>query len=143
MAKPLIMIHLSPSNAPAAAAMTNIDPAELESVASKNISGTPLTPRESAVFSRFDLIVTALVGEAYHTADRVYRNGVRTLAALVAVELALAGGWSLVGTAHFWHSTDPILALLGGLLATPLAPIAKDISTATAAAIKSQVRKIL
>jgi len=61
----------------------------------------------------------------------------RELAAGMAVALALAGGWSLVGTYQFLHSSDPILALLVGLLATPLAPIAKDISSALATAVNT------
>jgi predicted lysophospholipase L1 biosynthesis ABC-type transport system permease subunit len=60
------------------------------------------------------------------------------LAALLAVALAFAGGWSLVGSwQDFWWKPDMFLALLVGLLATPLAPIAKDISTALATAVNT------
>jgi hypothetical protein len=109
----------------------------LSAVAANLATGTPLSQAEGDAYSRFDLIVTALLDEAYQLSDQVYRNRMRTLAAMVAVALAMAGGWSLVGTCHFWHSTDPILALLVGLLATPLAPIAKDLSSALAAAVNT------
>jgi hypothetical protein len=43
----------------------------------------------------------------------------------------------LAGTEQFWTSSDCILALLVGLLATPLAPIAKDLSSALATAVNT------
>jgi hypothetical protein len=143
IAKSLIKLHLSAGNAAALAAKTNVDPAVLGSVATKTIAGTPLLQTESDVFSRFDLIVTALLDEAYQLSDQVYRNGTRTLAAGVAVLLAVAGGYSLEGC-KFWHSRDLALAVLVGLLATPLAPIAKDISSALATAVNTmqQVKKL-
>jgi ABC-type Na+ efflux pump permease subunit len=57
---------------------------------------------------------------------------------VIAVALAFVGGWSLVGGwENFWWKPDMFLALLVGLLATPLAPIAKDISTALATAVNT------
>jgi hypothetical protein len=88
------------------------------------------------VFSRFDLIVTALLDEAYQLSDQVYRNGTRALAAGVAVLLAVVGGCSLEGV-KFWNPGDVTLAVLVGLLATPLAPIAKDLSSALATAVNT------
>ena len=136
IAKSLIKLHLSAGNAATLAAKTNVDPTLLGTVATKTIAGTPLLPTESDVFSRFDLILTAMLDEAYQLSDQVYRNGTRALAAFVAVLLAVAGGWSLEG-AKFWNWSDPALAVLVGLLATPLAPIAKDLSSALATAVNT------
>jgi len=137
IAKSLIKLHLSAGNAAALATTANVDPALLASVAAKTIAGTPLLPAESDVFSRFDLIVTAMLDEAYQLSDQVYRNRTRALAAGVAVVLALFGGWSIVGTpAFFWHR-EMVDAFLIGLLATPLAPIAKDLSSALATAVNT------
>lgn len=136
IAKSLIKLHLSEGNAAAVAAKTNVDPGVLQSVAGKISTGVPLTQPETDVYARFDLIVTALVDEAYQLSDQVYRNGTRALAAVVAVLLAVAAGWSLKGAA-FWHSNDFPLSILVGLLATPLAPIAKDLSSALAAAVNT------
>jgi hypothetical protein len=86
------------------------------------------------VFSRFDLIVTALLDEANQHADQVYRNSTRGLAAAIAVVLALAGGYIVAST---WDLKHFGIALLMGLLATPLAPIAKDLSTALATAVNT------
>ena len=137
IAKSLIRLHLSEGNAAVLATRTNVEPAVLESVAKKTIAGTPLLPAESDVFSRFDLIVTALLDEAYQLSDQVYRNWTRTLAAAVSVGLAMFGGWALVGTSHFFWHRELVDAFLVGLLATPLAPIAKDLSSALATAVNT------
>lgn len=136
IAKSLIKLHLSAGNAPTLAEKTNVDPALLGSIAGKIAAGISLTQPESDVYSRFDLIVTAMLDEAYQLSDQVYRNSTRALAALVAVLLALAGGWSIMGST-FWLSKDMWLAILVGLLATPLAPIAKDLSSALATAVNT------
>jgi hypothetical protein len=137
IAKSLIKLHLSAANAAAVAIKASVDPAVLSAVAANIVSGTPLSQTEGDAYSRFDLIVTALLDEAYQVSEQVYRNYTRTLAAIIAVALAMAGGWALVGTYNFWHSSDPVLALLVGLLATPLAPIAKDLASALATAVNT------
>jgi hypothetical protein len=135
IAKSLIKLHLSAGNAAAVAAKTNVDPDVLGSVAAKNAAGAPLLPEESDVYSRFDLIVTAMIDEAYQLSDQVYRNSTRALAMLVAVLLAVVAGWSLEGGG--FNLRDGVLAVLVGLLATPLAPIAKDLSSALATAVNT------
>lgn len=145
IAKSLVKLHLTPDNAGAVAKTANVDPNLLQSIAQKTAAGTQLLQVESDVFARFDVIVTAMLDEAYQSSDQVYRNGTRTLAAFLAVVLAVAGAWSLEGqalwSAQHWH--DIALAVLVGVLATPLAPIAKDISNAlsTAANTMQTVKK--
>lgn len=73
--------------------------------------------------------MTALLDEAYQRSNQIYRNWTRALAAMVAVALAMAGGTVL--------RVDPKVSLLVGLLATPLAPVAKDLSTALATTVSS------
>jgi len=136
IAKSLIKLQLAPGNAVAMAAKTNVDAALLTQVAQKTAAGTALTQAESDVNARFDLILTALLDEAYQLSDQVYRNNTRTLAAAIAVLLALIGGWSL-DSGSFWTSSDAVVAILVGVLATPLAPIAKDVSTALATAVNT------
>jgi hypothetical protein len=129
IAKSLIKLNLNQGNATALAAATGVDPSVLKTVATKIAAGTSLSSPESDVFARFDLIVTALLDEAYQRSDQFYRNWTRALAALVAVALALAGGRMLNPPVQ-WPQ-----AVLVGLLATPLAPIAKDLATALATAV--------
>jgi len=138
IAKSLIKLHLSAGNAATLAAAANVDPAQLTAVAASMASGTALTQSQSDAYSRFDLIVTAMLDECYQYADQIYRNWTRALAAVIAVVLAIAGGCIVDGGwSQFAHSRDLGLAVLVGLLATPLAPIAKDLSTALATAVNT------
>ena len=102
LAKSLIELNLIPANA-----ALGVDPSD----------------------PRFDLIVTAMLDEAYQRADQLYRDGTRAWAMAISIALALIGG-------HILHA--PLAgSLLVGLLATPLAPIAKDLSTALATAVNA------
>jgi len=137
IAKSLIKLNLSAANAPALAAATGVDSATLATVAASVAAGTPLTASQSDVFARFDFIVTALLDEAYQRSDHAYRNGTRALAMLVAVVLAVAGGLILEGGNGTWTAKDMLECVLVGLVATPLAPIAKDLSSALASAVNT------
>lgn len=111
----------------------------LGDVAAKIISGGSLLPAESDVNARFDFVITALLDEVYQSADRAYTTGTRVWAGIFAVALAFVGGWSLNGgpLAGYWWSPDFWLSLVAGILAVPLAPIAKDISSALATAVNT------
>jgi len=108
-------------------------------VATKMSSGTALAQNESDVYSRFDFILTALLDDAYQVADQTYTNGTRFWASVFAVALAFVGGWTLnKGTLDaYLHSNDLWIALVAGVLATPLAPIAKDVSSALSTAVNT------
>jgi hypothetical protein len=138
IAKSLIKLHLSAGNAAQVATAANVDPGHLTAIAQSTASGAALTSEQSDAWSRFDLIITAMLDECYQCADQIYRNWMRALAAGIALVLAIAGGYMLDGGwAHFWTARDLGLATLVGLLATPLAPIAKDLSTALATAVNT------
>jgi hypothetical protein len=131
IAKSLIKLNLNTSNAPALAAATGVDAAVLARVAANIAAGTPLAPAQSDIYGRFDLIVTALLDETYQRADNLYTNWTRAIAAGVAVALAIVGGLSLK------PEVDVFQGVIVGLLATPLAPIAKNLSTALATAVNT------
>lgn len=135
IAKSLIKMHLSAGNAAAVAAVANVDPTLLAGAAAGIAASIALNQQQSDAYSRFDLIVTAMLDESYQCADQIYRNWTRGWAAAIAVALSLLGGYVLQGT--YLHLTDFGIALVIGLLATPLAPIAKDISTALATAVNT------
>jgi hypothetical protein len=141
IAKSLIKQALNPGNAKALAAATGVNATILESVASSISTGTALQPNETDVFSRFDFILTALLDEAYQDADQRYTNGTRIVASIFAIVLAVAGGWIVAidagGTRSYWSSSDVLVAILVGVLATPLAPIAKNLSSALASAVNA------
>ncbi|MGD0913906.1 MAG: hypothetical protein ABR928_18570 [Terracidiphilus sp.] len=132
----LINGHMIATNAAGLAQNTNVDAATLESIAASTLLGSALSPQQAAGQARFDLIVSTLIDEAYQRADQLYRNGTRSLAACVAVSLAFAGGWVLLGD-QFWKFDNIACSLLVGLVAVPLAPMAKDVSSALAAVADS------
>ena len=141
IAKSLIKMGLSKNNAADLAKATGVNADILESVAEKISTGTKLEQDESDIFARFDFSLTALLDELYQHADQVYRNWTRILAMVFAVTLALMGGWTLhlnlKAPGCYWWSDDMAIALIAGLLATPLAPIAKDISSALSTAVNT------
>lgn len=142
IAKSLIKLHLNSSNAEAVAKATNLDATALTAVVDKigkvDDQGNPigLTSTEGDLYARFDLVVTALLDEVYQIADQDYRNATRALAVVFSIGLSIAG-WAILN-----HDTPPTNvgfwdAVMVGLLATPLAPIAKDLSTALATAVNA------
>jgi hypothetical protein len=139
IAKSLIKLNLNVANAPALAAATGVDFATLTTVATKIAAGTALVTTESDVYARFDLILTAILDETYQRSDNVYRNWTRAIAGIVAVALAVVGELMLNGVApngkFDWLNLGK--SVMVGLLATPLAPIAKDLSTALATAVNT------
>jgi hypothetical protein len=80
------------------------------------------------------VIRPTLLDEAYQRADQAYRNTCKVVAGGVSVVLAVLGGWVQAHTswAYLW-SQDLAIAALTGLIATPLAPIAKDLASAVTA----------
>ena len=124
IAKSFIKMHLNPATADALAKQTNVDSALLTSVAAKLALMSPLIPAEADTYGRFDVALSALVDRAYERGDQFYRNCCKALAAVFAVALAIAGDYTLNWTVPCWQ------AVIVGLVATPLAPIAKDIANA-------------
>ena len=105
-----------------------------------------LTPEELDAYGRFDVMLSTSIDRAYNQADQRYRNWAKVLACVVAIVLAEisafiyqhggVGSWSALHFSGIFHATY-ISAFLVGLLATPLAPIAKDVSTAINTAAKA------
>lgn len=108
-----------------------IDPAVLAQAVGLLTTGGNLTPAHVNVLGRFDATVDAALDAAYERADQEYRNAARGLAALIAVALSIAAAYFISGTFY----KDLLPAVIIGLVAVPLAPIAKDVSTALANAV--------
>jgi len=83
------------------------------------------------------LILTALLDETYQRADQQYTNGTRAWAVVFSIALAIVAALIINANATdgvhiaFWES------FVVGLLATPLAPIAKDLSSALSTAVNT------
>jgi hypothetical protein len=138
IAKILVKLRLNADLVPVLATLTGVNPATLASVAAKIASGTPLDKDETDVYGRFDLVLTTILDQAYQRADQQYRNAAKLCAVFVSIILAVVGAWSL-GQIQSFFLTDRAFwnSVLLGLLATPLAPVAKDIASAVQAGAKA------
>jgi hypothetical protein len=141
-AKSLIHMAVTPENAERLAKETGIDVAKMEAIAGKIRNGERLLENEISVLGRFDVIVSAVLDEAYERADQKYRNYSKLAGCVVATVLAAIGGGIIYvdngGSGWVYPQTHEfLLSVLVGLIATPLAPVAKDLSSAIAAAVKT------
>jgi hypothetical protein len=149
IAKSLIKLRLTPDTAPALAAATGVNAELLKNVATKIQEGKGVAPnpqkpedpnafstQEFDVYGRFDLLLNTLLDQAYQRADQRYRNAARAAAVPVAVVLALVAGRSILGN-DFFYSNKVVLAVLMGLISTPIAPVAKDIASALSTAAQA------
>jgi hypothetical protein len=136
VAKALVKLNLTLDNAPSMAAATGVDKTVLTSIATKMGTAKPLSPDETDVYGRFDLLLSSLLDQGYQRADQRYRNSAKLLAVFVAIVLAILGGRVVVGSDFFSNGNEFLRAFLAGLLATPLAPVAKDLSSAIQAGAK-------
>lgn len=134
VAKSLIKLNLTTGTAETMANAAGVDSGLLTSVAAKLASGEGLTPQETDVYGRFDLLLSALLDQGYQRGDQRYRNRAKMAAIPAAIVLALLGTWGMQGTS--FHGADALKAIVAGLLATPLAPIAKDVASAIQAGAK-------
>ena len=139
VAKSLIKLNLTPATAGMMARATGVDAVVLGSIAGKlaakgeQAESTSLTTEETDVYGRFDLLLSALLDQGYQRGDQRYRNWAKMAAVPVAVVLAFLGAW---GIGANLHGADSLKALVAGLLATPLAPVAKDVASAIQAGSK-------
>jgi hypothetical protein len=133
----LLRLGLNSDTAEQLAAVGNVDPAALSKAAGKLTSGAPLGEAEINLIGRVEAAVEARLDAAFDLAEQAYRNTARALAGVVAVILAVAAARLLTTPAE---PIDVRVAALVGLLAVPIAPIAKDLVSAlraSAQAVKS------
>lgn len=130
IAKSLLKLRLSPQTAAQFARTTHVDSEKLTVIADKINSGQSLDSPEGDIWARFDLVLTAVLDQGYERADQVYRNSAKAWSVAVSVVLAIVGFYL------FENSFETLgLAVLVGLAATPIAPIAKDLTSALAAGV--------
>lgn len=144
-AKNLIRLGLSSATADALAAATKVSAADLKAAMAKveaNAGAAPgaqqnLTAADALVLGRLNAAVDAAMDAGFERGDQQYRNAARVTAGIFAVGLALWAGHLLVAaktvsglTADNWLQ----VSIFAGLLATPIAPIAKDLASSLQAA---------
>jgi len=143
-AKILVKLSLSANTAATLAKVTGVSPDVLTELAVALNLGAVLTKEETDVLNRFETALDLILDRAFQRADQRYRNSAKFLAGVFAVVLAVAGGAvfssgsldlgplrgagiSYFNSGNFW------LAVVAGLLATPLAPVVKDVASAVQA----------
>jgi hypothetical protein len=153
IATSLIRVGLSSTTAPDLAKAAGVDGTGLQQAADALANGTPLTEQQVNMLGRFNASIEARLDAAFERADQYYRNASKTLAALIAVILALVAGgimyadqlvaaktaapdfWSLVD--GYLHTRYFPLAVIVGLIAVPLAPVSKDLVSALGDAVRA------
>lgn len=134
----LLKLGLSPETAPVIAAAAHVNANALSDAAAKLDRGENLSESDLNVLGRMTASVEAQLDAAFERAEQQYKNVSRLLAGLVALGLALVaqGLWIKAGggsnTAASWG-----MAVAVGLLAVPVAPVAKDLTSALSAAMRA------
>jgi len=139
IAKTLIKNRLAPDTARTFAAATSVDPNVLADAAACLAKGAPLAPGHNDVLGRFDVSLSAVLDEGYQRADQRYRNWSRVLAMIFAIVLAVVGGLAVYAdgsVADYFRNGKIWVAVICGVIATPLAPVSKDLTSALAAYVK-------
>jgi hypothetical protein len=127
-AKSLIHLGLTTGNAAGLAGAAGVNPEKLASLARKSADGTDVSQDEINVLGQFDAVLSAALDAAYERGDQKYRNASKLIAMIVSTILGSVGGWIVFG--------NPLhaLSILVGVVATPLAPLAKDLVSSLQAA---------
>jgi hypothetical protein len=109
------------------ARIANIDSTALRELALKAASGKQLEGNEVDLMGRVDAFVGFHIDAAFEKADQQYRNVARVFAGAIAMLLAISAAY-LIGES-LW------LGAMVGLLSVPVAPLAKDLTSAMTAAV--------
>ena len=111
-------------------------------------TGQKLTPGQADLFGRFNAVIDASMDAGFERGDQQYRNAAKVAAGVFSLILAWAAAYLLrdsnvklpVATpanTPFFGSPLFQWASLIGLLAVPVAPIAKDLASSLQAAAKA------
>ncbi len=138
----LIKLSLSATTAARLAEATGVNSDVLTELAVALNIGAALTKEETDVLNRFETSLNLILERAFQRADQRYRNAAKALAGVFSVLIAVVAGRALASSAllhpaqlqganiPYWNSGNLWLAVVAGLLATPLAPIVKDVTSA-------------
>lgn len=126
-----------------AAAVGHLDGKTLKEAAHAVETGADLTDPQRSLIARFEVAVDTRIEAALALAETKYKGIMQMRASLVSIVLALAGSMAInveqgeSGLVHTFDFEDLVIALIVGIAAVPLAPIAKDVSSALQAATKA------
>ncbi len=117
----------------ALAKVAGVSSERLLTISAKLSDGAELEDADISLLGRVDTSIGMHIDAAYERADQQYRNVARVCAAFVAIALSMIVAYAMEGpvTEYFWP------ALVAGVLAVPIAPVAKDLITALTAATRA------
>lgn len=128
-----VRVGLTAANAAAVASfLGSIDGAQLAAVAGKAQSGGTLSDDDRSLIGRYELAADARIDAALAVANADYAGTARILASAVSLLIAVATQRALGDDA-----VPLTTAILVGIAAVPLAPIAKDLASALQSASKA------
>lgn len=134
----LLRLGLNTDTSDQLAAIGNVDAKALSAAAGKLVKGSDMTEAEVNLIGRVEAAVEARLDAAFDLAEQAYRNQARILAGAIAVVLALVASPLMDPRDPIpgfeWLDTRALIGVLIGLLAVPIAPIAKDLVSALTAA---------
>ena len=138
-AKSLIRLGLSSDNVNSMAVAGHVKETDLKAVLDAIESGQALAPAQVNILGRFNGAIDAALDGGFEQADQEYRNASKLCSGVFAVLLAIWGGWLLapngVGASPYLLGPDFWKAILVGIIAVPLAPVAKDLTSSLQAAV--------
>lgn len=166
IARAMVRLGLTTDTVTAIATASRVQSEALRTAVSRVQSGEAATAEDLNVLGRVDAALEMVLDAAYERADQEYRNWARALAALIAIGLAEWAAYLLTSAAPAAPATagaaasaastaaatavsaaaataaehEPSLyaqAFLVGLLAVPVAPIAKDLTTSLSTAVNA------
>lgn len=129
-AKSLIRLGLSSANVEAMALAGHVEAAALRAVLEAIETGAVMNQQQINLLGRFNAAIDAALDGAFERADQQYRNASRLWSGILAIGLSLWAGVMLYGT----DGKTLLEALFVGVIAVPLAPVAKDLTSALQAA---------
>lgn len=134
----MIRLGLTSTTASAlAAGIDAIDGTSLAAVAAKLERGTALSEEELALLARFDSVIDIRLSAAYERAEQYFRNSAKVAAGAVAIVLSLVVSLSSPGIIGTTGAPEWLVAILIGLIAVPIAPVSKDLTSALASTVRA------
>lgn len=138
-------VGLTPENAGTMARSLGIqiNPDKLTVIAQKIATGGTLNSSERNILSRFELAVDARIDAALSLAETRYVATMQLRASIVAISLAFAATYFMETTSNVAtvNSSDFLLAFVVGVMAVPIAPIAKDVASGLQSAARAVGRR--
>lgn len=126
-----------------AAAIGHLDGKALKEAAIAVETGTNVSDQQRSLIARFEVAVDTRVEAALALAENKYKGVMQLRASCVSIVLAVIGSFALnveqssEGLSHAFTFEDFVIALIVGVAAVPLAPIAKNVSTALQSVAKA------